>query len=44
MTEFGFTQAVRVTLETVVSLGPVYLFLIATFAVVFFLWYAWPVA
>ena len=42
MTEFGFTQVVLVTLETVVSLGPVYLFLLGTFAVVLFLWYAWP--
>ncbi|HOI58392.1 MULTISPECIES: hypothetical protein [unclassified Methanoculleus] len=42
MTEFGFAQAVLMTLETVVSLGPVYLFLLGTFAVVFFLWYTWP--
>ncbi len=42
MTEFGFTQVVLVTLETVVSLGPVYLSLLDTFAVVLFLWYAWP--
>lgn len=42
MTEFGFTQVVLVTLETVVSLGRVYLFLLGTFAVVLFLWYAWP--
>jgi hypothetical protein len=40
MTEFGFTQVVLVTLETVVSLGRVYLFLLGTFAVVLFLWYA----
>ncbi|WP_243669109.1 hypothetical protein [Methanoculleus chikugoensis] len=33
---------VLVTLETVVSLGRVYLFLLGTFAVVLFLWYAWP--
>ena len=42
MTEFGFAQAVLMTLETVVSLGPVYLFLLGTFVVVFFLWYTWP--
>ena len=42
MTEFGFAQAVLMTLETVVSLVPVYLFLLGTFAVVFFLWYTWP--
>jgi len=42
MTEFGLIQAVLMTLETVVSLGPVYLFLLGTFAVVLFLWYAWP--
>jgi len=42
MTEFGFTQVVLVTLETVVSLGPVYLSLLGMFAVVLLLWYAWP--
>lgn len=42
MTEFGLIQAVLMTLETVVSMGPVYLFLLGTFAVILFLWYAWP--
>ena len=42
MTRFGLIQAVLMTLETVISLGPVYLFLLGTFAVVLFLWYAWP--
>ncbi|SCL74708.1 hypothetical protein L21_0591 [Methanoculleus chikugoensis] len=42
MTEFGFTQAVLMTLETVVSLGPVYLYLLGTSAVILLLWYAWP--
>ncbi|MCE5338182.1 MAG: hypothetical protein LLF90_05795 [Methanomicrobiaceae archaeon] len=42
MTEFGFTQAVLITVETVVSLGPVYLFLLGTFAVVLLIWFFRP--
>lgn len=42
MTEFGLIQAVLMTLETVTSLGPVYLYLLGTSAVVLLLWYAWP--